>query len=360
MIKDLRTINKTGPIENLADFPANLNESPSAPPEWQRELAQAIRDPAELLQRLNLTDHFPAPWKPEASDFPLLVPESFLKRMEPGNPRDPLLLQVLPDRSELASGNGFTKDAVGDVDALQGPGLLRKYTGRALLITLGQCAVHCRYCFRRHFPYAEQPRSREEWRKTLELLADQPDVDEIILSGGDPLVLNDRRLGQMVEDLAAVPGLRRIRVHTRLPIVIPSRVTEDLLAIFRETGLQPLFVVHANHPAEISGECPRALQQLVRSGIPTLNQAVLLRGVNDTTEIQAELCRRLINLGVIPYYLHQLDRVQGASHFETELPLGPRIVAELKTLLPGYAVPRFVREIPGQPSKTEILDDSAE
>ncbi|WP_237227986.1 EF-P beta-lysylation protein EpmB [Rubinisphaera sp. JC750] len=346
MIKDVSGINKT--------LPAGKNLPAESPFSWQQQLSRAIRDPAELLERLQLpADLLPAA-RSASDDFPLLVPESFLNRMQPGEPDDPLLRQILPVEQELQPKQGFTTDAVGDDAARIAPGLLQKYHGRALMITLGTCAVHCRYCFRRHYPYHDEPRSREQWQETLNVIAERPDLEEILLSGGDPLVLNDRRLGELIDDLANIPHLQRLRIHTRLPIVLPDRVTEQFLSLLQSTRLQPVVVVHANHPAEVVADCETSLKRLSRAGFPVLNQAVLLRGVNDTVDTQAELCRRLINCGVLPYYLHQLDRIQGAAHFETDAALGKAIVQALKERLPGYAVPRFVREIAGEPSKTEM------
>lgn len=324
------------------------------PPEsWQRELSQAVRSTHELLQRLNL----PAP--PESSTpadagFPVLVPENFLQRMQPGNPRDPLLLQVLPLPNELLANPDFTADPVGDLNARRSPGLLQKYHGRALLVTTSACAIHCRYCFRRDYPYAEDPRRPDDWAPALQTIASDPSIREIILSGGDPLSLGDRRLENLCQQLAEIPHLERLRFHSRWPIVLPSRVTPALLALLESLPLQTVFVVHANHPQEITGDCPAALRKLVKAGIPVLNQTVLLREINDSAEILEELCLKLVNLGVLPYYLHQLDRVAGAAHFEVPESLGLQIEATLRQRLPGYAVPRYVREIPGELSKSPI------
>ncbi len=336
-------------------------------PRWQQELANAIRNVDELYKRLNLKEilsdneecHVEKAQKKELiceaiRQFPVLVTESFLNRMTPADSNDPLLLQILPTIQEVDKIPGFGLDPVGDSRAIFAPGIMQKYQGRALMITLGQCAIHCRYCFRRSFPYQQSPKSLEQWEVSLKKLQENPRIEEIILSGGDPLVLNDRRLGQLLEQLESISHLQRVRVHTRLPIVLPSRVTDELLKLFLNSRLQPIFVVHANHPNEIVDDCADALHQVVRAGIPVLNQAVLLRGINDTTEIQAELCSRLINLGVIPYYLHQLDRVDGAAHFEVNPEAGVKMIEELKQLLPGYAVPKYVREIPGKPGKTEL------
>ncbi len=284
-----------------------------------------------------------------------MVPESYLARMQAGDPDDPLLRQVLPLGDEEAVVPGFEQDAVGDGASRAAPGLLHKYHGRALLIAAGACAVHCRYCFRRHYPYGEEPRRLDEWNPALEALAADESIEEALLSGGDPLMLTDARLAQLIERLAAIPHLRRLRIHSRLPIVLPDRVTDSLLGILRGTRLQPIMVVHANHPAEVAADCAEALRRLVQGGVPTLNQAVLLRGVNDRAEVLEELLRRLIDLGVIPYYLHQLDRVAGTAHFEVDRAKGHELVRALRERLPGYAVPQYVEERPGAPSKLPVL-----
>jgi EF-P beta-lysylation protein EpmB len=217
-----------------------------------------------------------------------------------------------------------------------------------------ECAVHCRYCFRRHYPYEAEPAGLSDWAPALETLSADPSVREVILSGGDPLILTDRRLGELIGALESIPHLRRLRIHSRLPIVLPDRIDEGLLALLRGTALTTVLVVHANHPAEIVGDCAAALRRLVTAGIPTLNQSVLLRGVNDDVETLAELSERLIDLGVIPYYLHQLDRVTGTAHFEVGDDEAGRLVEGLRTRLPGYAVPRLVREVPGAASKLPV------
>ncbi|MEQ9412038.1 MAG: EF-P beta-lysylation protein EpmB [Fuerstiella sp.] len=323
---------------------------------WQRQLAAAIRDPRALLARLGLS----AADVPEAGveaglpAFPLLAPLSFVRRMQPGNPADPLLRQVLPTSRESEARPGFVPDPVGDAAARSAPGLLHKYHGRALLITTGACAVHCRYCFRREYPYQHDPRRIEDWEPALAALARDQTITEVILSGGDPLMLTDDRLEQLLHRLDVIDHVERLRIHTRLPIVLPARITDRLLSLLLSLRCQPMVVVHANHGNEIAADCRQALQRMVRQGLPVLNQAVLLNHINDTTEAMEELCRRLINIGVIPYYLHQLDRVTGVGHFETTDATGRRIVEELARRLPGYAVPRFVREVPGATGKTPI------
>lgn len=321
---------------------------------WSRSLARAIRNPDELITRLALPEAYREPARRAATLFPVMVPESYLARMRSRDPQDPLLRQVLPLGEEEAVVPGFQIDAVGDLNARATPGMLHKYHGRALLVATGACAIHCRYCFRRHYPYGEEPRRLDEWEPAFAALAADPTIDEVILSGGDPLMLTDARLAQLVGRLAQIPHLRRLRLHSRLPIVLPDRVTDRLVALLRGTSLQPIVVVHANHPAELTADCPPALETLVRAGIPTLNQAVLLRGVNDDVDVLEELFRRLINLGVMPYYLHQLDRVSGTAHFESSRDEGHRLIASLRGRLPGYAIPQYVEEIPGAASKLPV------
>ena len=289
-----------------------------------------------------------------SQQFRLFAPSGYVSRIRPGDPFDPLLRQILPVDAELADVPGFAADPVGDEPATLRPGLLQKYAGRALLVTTGACAVHCRYCFRRHFPYSEGPRSAAEWTPAIDAIAADDSVHEVILSGGDPLMLVDDVLAELVERLTEVPHVRRLRVHTRLPIMIPERVTEELLAWLRGTRLTPVMVVHSNHPAEIDAAVAEAFSRLVDAGVPVLNQAVLLRGVNDSADVLAELCERLVDLRVMPYYLHQLDRVVGAAHFEVPEETGLAITEQLRARLPGYAVPRYVREQAGAASKLPL------
>jgi EF-P beta-lysylation protein EpmB len=278
-----------------------------------------------------------------------------LSRIRRADAADPLLRQVLPLEAETLAAEGFTPDPVDDRSATLEPGLLGKYAGRVLMVTTGACAVHCRYCFRRHFPYQTTPKSLDAWERAIEQIEADASVHEVILSGGDPLMLVDDLLAALAERLAQVPHLRRLRVHTRLPIVIPERVNDELLGWLTGTRLTPIVVVHANHPAEIDEAVAAALGRLIDAGVPVLNQAVLLRGVNDSIDTLAELCERLVDLRVIPYYLHQLDRVAGAAHFEVPVAEGRKIMAELKSRLPGYAVPRYVQEIAGRSHKVDLV-----
>ena len=331
------------------------NKLPSDKVDWRTSLGRAIRDPDELISRLELPESLREGARRSAELFPLLVPESYLRRMHKGDATDPLLRQVLPLAAESLETAGFSPDPVHDLKARKAPGLLHKYEGRALLIATGTCAVHCRYCFRRHYPYKEEPRRREDWQPALQAITDDKSLSEIILSGGDPLVLSDAKLEDLISQLRAISHIQRIRIHTRLPIVLPDRVTPELLRILTdERDAICVMVVHANHPQELVDDCAEALRQLVRGGIPTLNQAVLLRGVNEDADVQQQLSERLLQLGVIPYYLHQLDRVQGAAHFEVPISEGVGLIETLRNRLPGYAVPRYVQEQPGAMSKTPV------
>jgi EF-P beta-lysylation protein EpmB len=292
-----------------------------------------------------------SPKTPGLVAFPVFAPWPYIARMTKGDPNDPLLRQVLPLPDETAEQPGFASDPVGDAAAIQAPGLLQKYHSRALLIATGACAIHCRYCFRREYPYSEAPKSPEDWQPAIDRLAADPTIDEAILSGGDPLTLVDEQLAELTRRLARVPHLQRLRIHTRLPIVIPQRVTSDLIAWLRDSRLAAVMVVHANHPNEIDEPTAAALARLVEGGIPVLNQSVLLSGVNDNAAALIDLSRRLVNLRVMPYYLHQLDRVRGAAHFEVPISRGLELIAAMRRELPGYAVPRYVQEIAGEPHK---------
>jgi EF-P beta-lysylation protein EpmB len=330
--------------------------SPSSrqPRSWQRALQQAISDPAELLAVLQLDPQWLEPARAAARLFPLRVPRGFVSRMRRGNPRDPLLAQVLPLGAECDVVPGYVPDPVGDLAARAGAGVLQKYHGRALLFTTGACAVNCRYCFRRHFPYAEENASRADFQPALELLRADATVREVILSGGDPLTLGDRRLAALLAGLQAIPHLRRVRLHTRLPIVLPERIDPGFLAVWSAVRLQKVVVVHANHAHEIDDSVRDALAGLRDTGTTLLNQAVLLRGVNDRTDDLVALGETLFEAGVLPYYLHLLDPVAGAAHFDVPEDTARGLVAEVAARLPGYLVPRLVRESPGEASKTML------
>jgi EF-P beta-lysylation protein EpmB len=328
---------------------------------WKKELARAFRRPEELLRYLDCDAPELLEARPATADFPMLVPRGFAALMRRADPRDPLLLQVLPSAAESLPVAGYCKDPVDDRAACRAPGLLRKYAGRALIIVSGACAVHCRYCFRRHFSYTRQllahpntDQGEERIHAALAAIAATPNVHEVILSGGDPLLLDDDALSRLVKHIEQLEQVRRLRLHTRLPVVLPSRITPALCTLLSSSRLRPVLVIHANHAAELGAAAATALDKLAQARIPLLNQSVLLRNVNDNAEVLAALAERLFDLGVINYYLHQLDRVDGAAHFEVADEQARQLLASLHARLPGYLVPRLVREIPGAPGKTPL------
>lgn len=323
------------------------------PASWQQELATGYRDVAELLGALGLDAEVLPDTVALDAAFPLRVPRGFVRRMRHGDPRDPLLRQVLPLAVEAEDRPGFVLDPVGDRAAALAPGLIHKYRGRVLLITTGACAIHCRYCFRRHYPYAETA-PRDDWSEALDSIHRDTSVHEVILSGGDPLLLSDGRLAALLGRLAAIPHLRRVRIHTRLPVVLPERLDAGLLDVLTGVQLPLAMVIHANHPREIDADVANALAPLRAAGITLLNQTVLLRGVNDDAATLAALSEALFAAGVLPYYLHLLDRVAGAANFDVAEDEARELMQALRESLPGYLVPRLVREVAGAPSKVTI------
>jgi EF-P beta-lysylation protein EpmB len=313
-------------------------------------MAEAVRDPGELLALLGLDAQDLPPLQPPGGAFPMRVPRYFVGLMRPGDRNDPLLAQVLPLAAEQETVPGYHGDPVGDLAAMTRHGMLQKYRGRALMVTTGACAVHCRYCFRRHFPYGERSALRQ-WRAALAAVRDQPGIGELILSGGDPLSLSDALLATLLDEAGQIPQLRRLRIHTRVPVVLPSRVTSRLTRMLSESRLPVVMVIHANHPNEITPELNVAMQRLTTTGTKLLNQSVLLKSVNDSADTLVTLSESLFDIGVLPYYLHLLDAVAGAAHFDVPLKQAEQLLDELRVGLPGYLVPRLVREVSGQPYK---------
>lgn len=327
-------------------------ETPWEPNLWRKELQQGLRNNQELLayvgvQVENASDEDP---------FPVRVPRGFADRMQKGNPQDPLLRQVLATREELIEAPGFVKDPLmeqsPDNAIHPAPGLLQKYKGRALLITTGACAINCRYCFRRHFPYAEHQQKRHE--QALTALRKDNSIEEIILSGGDPLLLDDDYLGHLLDSLAAINHLQRLRIHTRIPVVLPSRVTQRLTSMLESSRLQVVVVIHSNHAQELDAETARALAALDRANVRLLNQAVLLRGVNDNLLAQTNLAKKLFEQRVLPYYLHLPDKVAGTQHFYINDHTAQQLHQDMQAQLPGYLVAKLVREQAGEPNKTIV------
>ncbi|QSV13909.1 EF-P beta-lysylation protein EpmB [Photobacterium ganghwense] len=320
---------------------------------WLNDLANAISDPIQLLNTLQID---PAPWEQGLAArklFALRVPKSFVDRMELGNPYDPLLRQVLPLAEEFEVHDGYSNDPLEEQDN-DIPGLLHKYKNRVLMIVKGGCAVNCRYCFRRHFPYQDNPGSKRTWQLALDYIASQPEVNEVILSGGDPLMAKDTELEWLISGIAAIPHVKRLRIHSRLPVVIPGRITDELCQLLSQSRLQAIMVTHINHANEINGELTAAMAKLKLANVTLLNQGVLLRGVNDSVGALTQLSEALFSAGILPYYLHVLDRVQGAAHFMVGDNEARRLMAGLMENVSGYLVPKLTREIGGRRSKTPL------
>ena len=319
-------------------------------PCWQKNLAEGFSSAAELLSFLNLPTSLAD--NLAEKQFKTRVPRSFASRMQPANPTDPLLLQVLAVEEELETTDGFSSDPLAEDAANHLPGLIHKYHGRVLLTVAGACAVNCRYCFRRHFPYQKNNPGRAGWQPVLDYIANDPEIHEVILSGGDPLLATDTILEPLLKQLAAIPHLHTLRFHTRIPVVLPERINEQFIKLLADNRLHKVIVLHSNHPQELDANVLLVCKTLRDVGCHLLNQSVLLAGVNDNAYVLAELSERLFTLGVLPYYLHLLDKVQGAAHFDTPVDQALEIFQKLQSLLPGYLVPRLVREEPGKKSKT--------
>jgi EF-P beta-lysylation protein EpmB len=336
--------------------PSRLQPSPARPAaaRWQALWRDAVRDPRELLAMLGLEAEEVGLSEAAAGQFALRVPRGFVARMRHGDPADPLLRQVLPIEDELQVLPGYGLDAVGDAAARTAAGVIQKYRGRALLIATGSCAVNCRYCFRRHFPYAEETAARDGWREAVAAIAADPTIDEVLLSGGDPLSLATPKLAELTTALAAIPHLKRLRIHSRLPVVLPERVDAELQAWLSALPWPVAFVIHANHANEFDADVDAAMARLRAAGVQVLNQAVLLRGVNDEVETLASLSERCFAAGVLPYYLHQLDRVAGVAHYEVSDSRARQLHASLAARLSGYLVPRLVREVQGDTGKRPL------
>ncbi len=333
-------------------LPAIVDRRP--PASWQEAIADGVSSLAELLSMLELEPEQLSVSTDAARQLRLRVPRGFVARMRPGDPDDPLLRQVVPTIAELGEARGFVDDPVADGAASPLSGVVHKYRGRLLLLVTGACGIHCRYCFRRHFPYAEASLGAEQWGLTLGYVRGDPTLTEVILSGGDPLSVSDRRLARLAASLAGIPHLQRLRVHTRMPVIVPERVDDELLGWLAGGRLRPIVVLHVNHPREIDTAVRRAVSRMADAGITLYNQAVLLAGVNDRIETLCQLSETLFDAGVQPYYLHLLDRVRGAAHFEVSEPRARELARGMASRLPGYLVPRVVREIPGAEAKVPL------
>jgi len=321
---------------------------------WKQAMAAAITQPEQLLAYLNLPYDLLEPAKQASQLFPLKVPLGFANRMEKANPNDPLLKQILPLGVELIDSPGYSADPLGEQNSNPMPGLLHKYHGRVLFIVTGTCAVNCRYCFRREFPYQDNNPGSAGWDQALHYIANDPSIEEVILSGGDPLMLSDKPLANLLNKISKICHVKTVRFHTRLPIVLPERITDTLIKILQETELNKVMVMHCNHPNEIDGSVTQAMSKLKQAGITLLNQAVLLAGVNDTLETQVALQHKLFAHGILPYYLHLLDKVKGSAHFLVPDEAAKKLVYDMTQCLPGYLVPKLARELPDMGSKLTL------
>lgn len=321
---------------------------------WGQQLQQAIRSLPALYRALNLAENHDLPEAEAHPDFPVLVTQSLLRRMRPPYADDPILKQILPTRQEQQTQPGFTTDPLQEQYNNPVPGILHKYHDRALLTLTGSCPIHCRYCFRRHFPYNAQQPNDARWADILAYLKQNPGIQEIILSGGDPLMLTDRHLTRYLQDLAALPQLKRLRIHSRMPIALPDRLTDSLLTLLSQQRLQTILVMHSNHPQELDTHVANTLQPWRLCNITLLNQSVLLRGINDNVNTLAALSERLFEIGVLPYYLHLLDPVAGAAAFQVPKTEALALYHALQARLSGYLVPTLVQEQPQHPNKTRL------
>jgi len=321
---------------------------------WQAKLQQLFNDPDIVLKEVETTISAELISKKASESFSMRVPKEFIDRIKKGDPDDPLLKQILPVKDEEFEVDGFTTDPLAEMGTQVVPGLLHKYHGRALLVVTGTCAIHCRYCFRRHFPYAESNPAKDKWQQALDHIKNDPSISEIILSGGDPLTLADHRLRDLIQKLSDISHLQRLRIHSRLPIILPDRINEHMIKWLTNTRLKSVLVVHTNHGNELDKDVATAMQRLHDINIPVFNQSVLLKGVNDSAEILADLSERLFDIGIIPYYLHMLDPVAGAAHFKVDEASARSIMLKLYKTLPGYLVPRLVREIAGSQYKIPV------
>lgn len=322
--------------------------------DWQQELIHAVTDPQELCQLLELSLESLRISYPAIGQFPLQVPREFVARMRKGDPLDPLLRQVLPISAEDQDVIGYIQDPLKETEANPVPGLLHKYKSRVLLTLTSKCAINCRYCFRRHFPYSDNVSGKQQWQSAFAYIKNDPAINEVILSGGDPLVVKDNTLKLFSDQLAEIPHVKRLRIHSRIPIVLPKRITPELISWLSSIPQTPILVVHCNHPQEIDENVISALQALKKAGIMLLNQAVLLKGINDDVEILTKLSETLFSAGVQAYYLHLLDKVKGVAHFDIEVHRAKAIYQELSYQLPGYLVPKLVQEVPGEKAKSII------
>ncbi len=348
-------------------IPRNLSENQcqnhsEKPTESQNQTKSKVQvgthftDPVNLLEQLDLSPE-QMQFSPQANqDFQFKVPKAYVDKIQKGNPKDPLLLQIFPVQQELEYKQGYSRDPLAEAQSLFQPGLLQKYDGRALLLVTPACTINCRYCFRRHYPYDDKGHFWTQINNNIQLINQDDSINEVILSGGDPLSLSNERLAALFHSLEAIPHLKRIRIHSRFPVVEPNRIDDEFLEILASSHLQIIMVLHINHTQEIGTDSKVSLEKLHNQKTILLNQSVLLRGVNDDVDILRQLSEILIENHIIPYYLHMLDRVQGSAHFEVSDEDAVQIHQQLRGVLSGYMLPQLVREIAGEKSKFPIYE----
>ena len=319
---------------------------------WSQHLAQAITSLPELIQYLGLSSDLAEQGKGAQQEFKVFVPKPYLSRIEYGNPDDPLLRQVLPDAAEMLEVKGYKKDPLEEAEHNPQKALVHKYKSRVLVITTGVCAVNCRYCFRRHFPYGDNQLAQAEWQSVIDYIQQYPDVNEVILSGGDPLMMKDSLLADKVRQIEALPQIKRLRIHSRLPVVIPARVCDDMIDWIQQSRLDIIMVLHINHANEVDQEFTDAMTKLKQADVTLLNQGVILKGINDSVMAQVNLSEAVFSAGILPYYMFTLDPVQGAAHFDVSIEDAQLLMGKVSAQLPGYLVPKLAKEVPGQTSKT--------
>jgi len=325
-----------------------MNHSVQTTHSWQMLVKKSIRDINTLLSRLEL------PHQPHFSNFPILVPEPYFSRIEKNNFNDPLLLQVLSSDLETIQAAGYSKQPLNEDKFNPVSGLIQKYKGRVLIIASSKCAIHCRFCFRRHFPYETNQLKSHQWDELLTMLNKDHSNKEVILSGGDPLMLTDKNLYKIIQKIETLSHVETLRLHTRIPMVIPQRINSQLLDLIEKTRLKIVFVNHINHENEIDSAVHEAMKRLQQAGVTLLNQSVLLKGVNDSEKSLVLLSQKLFSAGILPYYIHMLDPVSGAAHFNVEQKKAIALIENIKQQLPGYLVPKLVQEIPGEGAKRAI------
>ncbi len=324
------------------------------PTDWKTELRESVTSASELLTSLQLDPALLSDAQQAALQFPLQVPKPYVSRIQRGNPRDPLLIQVMPTAQELNEVEGYTADPLKEGAQSPQNGIIHKYRNRLLLIVSPACAINCRYCFRRNFPYQQHRQNRAQWQSALNYIRQHSELNEVIFSGGDPLLANDKFLHWLSTQISEIAHIKRLRIHTRLPIVIPSRIDHHLLNWMTGSRLKPVIVMHINHANEIDSDVEAGINRLSDQGVKIFNQSVLLKGVNNSAKDLIALSERLYDCGINPYYLHLLDPVAGASHFNVDKKEATLIYMEMQAALPGFLLPKLVREIPGQPAKTLV------